>query len=732
MSLQAELFAALEQASEEARDIYIGTEVPHEAGPPNPAQFYRRFVAMNRPIVFDSPVKHWAALRKWSHEYLRRTVGEDTRVHVALTPNGLADAVTRHPSTGEHVFAKPHEAMMRFGDFVSALERPTPDRLVYYASHQNGSLKEEFSTLWSDIDHSLPWADEAFGAPPEAVNFWMGEDAARTTAHADLYENLYVVVRGSKTFTLLPPHDNHRLDMRPFRDATWRPPSHGAAAADTDDGGGGAPGVLELAMDEPTTTTRWIAMDLEDERVWPAGLRPLRVTLRAGQCLYIPSHWFHAVSQRGDPQASDGTTSTIAVNYWYSGEPEASLGPGFVQRSLLERLGDALAAATAAATEQAQPAASEPAASSAPSDATAATATATSSSSPPPPSPPSPSADCTIETLTSIKALPSHIQSGDLLLLDLDETLISPEPQDASEPWFVRFCGRLVDAGVAEAFAFAAGVELWQALQGVCAVEPVEPGVTPSAVRAAAAIEGVEVVGLTARGPEVAEVTIKQLSACGVYDGLFRSDLSLGELSWAEIDGRRDSRGMLTTPITHAGGIIFCSGSRKPAGLLAFEARLVACEGRKVAAGREGASAAETNSTRRVVLVDDRLSHVQALHEMLGARGRSFLGLHYARPSGGGPASMRKDEPGIARGWQLLARVLGSTAARKNLHRMLSILDEMDGEPPAPRTTASHPAAASSNAMRTTARTGLYSLLAAVAVGTAGWALALRPRRLTC
>lgn len=38
-----------------------------------------------------------------------------------------------------------------------------------------------------------------------ATNFWMGEDAAVTSAHADPYENVYAVVKGSKVFTILPP-----------------------------------------------------------------------------------------------------------------------------------------------------------------------------------------------------------------------------------------------------------------------------------------------------------------------------------------------------------------------------------------------------------------------------------------------------------------------------------------------------------------------------------------------
>ena len=40
---------------------------------------------------------------------------------------------------------------------------------------------------------------------PDAINFWMGSNRSITSTHKDPYENLYAVVRGSKTFTLFPP-----------------------------------------------------------------------------------------------------------------------------------------------------------------------------------------------------------------------------------------------------------------------------------------------------------------------------------------------------------------------------------------------------------------------------------------------------------------------------------------------------------------------------------------------
>ena len=45
------------------------------------------------------------------------------------------------------------------------------------------------------------------GCAPDAVNFWMGDERAVTSMHKDHYENIYCVVRGEKTFTLIPPTD---------------------------------------------------------------------------------------------------------------------------------------------------------------------------------------------------------------------------------------------------------------------------------------------------------------------------------------------------------------------------------------------------------------------------------------------------------------------------------------------------------------------------------------------
>jgi hypothetical protein len=80
--------------------------------------------------------------------------------------------------------------------------------------HQNSNLTEELPALLEDVDPELPWASAAFGAAPEAVNLWIGDHRSATTFHKDHYENMYVVLRGTKVFHLLPPTDCYRMALQ--------------------------------------------------------------------------------------------------------------------------------------------------------------------------------------------------------------------------------------------------------------------------------------------------------------------------------------------------------------------------------------------------------------------------------------------------------------------------------------------------------------------------------------
>lgn len=186
------LLLAASVSTPAARHACASACVPRRPDAPSPECFVRQHVRPSLPVLIENCVDHWPALRTWSHAHLRGVLG-DTMVHVALTPDGLADAVSQSAClpNGEQCFARPCEVCMPFCRFVDTIERPLRDeqgrflRPVHYASHQNSSLETEFAPLLADIEKSLPWADEAFGGRPVATNLW-SEMPSRVERHTTM------------------------------------------------------------------------------------------------------------------------------------------------------------------------------------------------------------------------------------------------------------------------------------------------------------------------------------------------------------------------------------------------------------------------------------------------------------------------------------------------------------------------------------------------------------------
>ncbi|KAL1515452.1 hypothetical protein AB1Y20_002077 [Prymnesium parvum] len=242
-----------------------------------------------------------------------------------------------------------------------------------------------------------------------------------------------------------------------------------------------------------------------------------------------------------------------------------------------------------------------------------------------------------VAVVHSIAALPESCEEGDTVFVDIDETLLVPEP-DASEAW-----ARQLAAQLGGGSGWPAACHLWAALQGVCEARACEARATRDALDALRR-RGLRVHGLTSRDCRVAEETFRQLAACGL-DGIFEQK-TLGELARGEGGG---------APIWHERGVVYCAGSRKAEGVESFE--------RRGGGGRHG----------RVVLIDDRLQHVQAVCEALERQGRGFLGLHYVREG----ADAHGDYA-LPHSVKLLARAL---ATRRGRAHVLAALDALEGEP---------------------------------------------------
>jgi len=364
----------LEGLSEDTKDFWVDASIPvlHN---PTAAQFLREAVCRYHPVLITGLIDHWPALEKWNKDYLVQVIG-DRKVNINLAPDGHGDCVKNIYSAGgdattepKPFFVYPAEHDMTMSDFFKLLQSDGTRSAVPYLSQQNDNLRQNMPELLRDIQTTLPLATEAFGSNSnplglqveedeygvvsgalEAVNLWIGDERSVSSIHKDHYENMYAVVSGEKTFTLLPPtdvaflapytreyptlryavrgadsivhsaepstegtqlHQEESAQYRYFdtaREAAQY--AHNAQSIDTHST------ALQLELIKngcPSKTLEWTPLDPEDPEVsnkYPLFRRatPLRVKVLPGQVLYIPAMWYHRVSQ---------TCLTVSVNYWY-------------------------------------------------------------------------------------------------------------------------------------------------------------------------------------------------------------------------------------------------------------------------------------------------------------------------------------------------------------------------------------------------------------------------------
>lgn len=244
-------------------------------------------------------------------------------------------------------------------------------RMIYYLQSQNSNLTTTpLSPLLSDLPRHLPFARPVLG-DPEAVNIWIGASESVTCTHRDPYENLYLVLRGCKKFTLYPPVEELCLYAKKVRtgrhvldrndefeivldddddkdDDTHAPPlPSDNDVQDEDEGKGKSEGDDD---DDDGGKIPWIPIDPDTIDLVPPDTmaskypyyrysHPVTVTVWEGEILYLPSGWFHHVRQECGVWDDGEVAPCIAVNYWYDMDYE---GEKYATREMLTRLVEAV------------------------------------------------------------------------------------------------------------------------------------------------------------------------------------------------------------------------------------------------------------------------------------------------------------------------------------------------------------------------------------------------------
>ncbi|KAF2643973.1 Clavaminate synthase-like protein [Massarina eburnea CBS 473.64] len=300
---------------------------------PSPLEFMRH-VSLNRPFIIRNGARDWKALQRWNANYLC-TVMEGQTVNVATTPLGNADSVIHLPSSPSSprgkdekaIFVKPHETT---SPFTTALQQIQAQELhpethssspTHYLQTQNDNLRNEYTSLFTDVPQSIPFARIALNQDPDAINFWLGNSSSTTALHKDNYENIYVQVTGKKHFVLLPPVEAACVNEKAVLAATYTP----RPTTTTSDSSGTGVTTLDpdlrtthlvIRVDDPNQYIPFATWDPDTPSHNPTPYshlsRPLRVTLNEGDMLYLPALWYHKVSQSCSDEGI-----CCAVNYWY-------------------------------------------------------------------------------------------------------------------------------------------------------------------------------------------------------------------------------------------------------------------------------------------------------------------------------------------------------------------------------------------------------------------------------
>lgn len=124
--------------------------------------------------------------------------------------------------------------------------------------------------------------------------------------HKDPYENVYCVIDGYKDFILIPPTDLPCVPYKKYSVGVFKnvtPDSFSVEIGAKEVGDGDSP---------EHEAIHWVALDPlnPDYESFPqyADANVFKVRVEKGDCLYLPSLWFHHVQQSHE---------CIAVNYWY-------------------------------------------------------------------------------------------------------------------------------------------------------------------------------------------------------------------------------------------------------------------------------------------------------------------------------------------------------------------------------------------------------------------------------
>ncbi|KAJ3182962.1 hypothetical protein HDU87_007384 [Geranomyces variabilis] len=186
-----------------------------------PNDFFTRYIATRTPVILSPFAETLRA--KWTKAYLARTAGSLPVIveERDAATGGFGSGKTRVNTTFADFLASVGDGgtymTTQYGseddegiDALSLPENDSGDDPVELAAYRPNPLQP----LLPDIAEHIGLRPALLGPlVPQTMNLWLGSTRAPTSSglHHDFQDNLYVLLRGEKTFTVFSPKDADKM-----------------------------------------------------------------------------------------------------------------------------------------------------------------------------------------------------------------------------------------------------------------------------------------------------------------------------------------------------------------------------------------------------------------------------------------------------------------------------------------------------------------------------------------
>ena len=220
---------------------------------PTREQFERDYVNQNRPVILTGVSSNWPAMTKWTPENLRANYG-DRAIEARFEEHG-----------DFHAYYTPEVPIdlrsMKLSEYLDLLHQEPPETRYYMAQYPISRVSRE---LLDDVDA----AKYILRGQPNPA-FFIGRDAYSCNHYHGHGEALCCPIIGDRQVTLFAPGDSSRMYANRWHSSL-------------------------------VNFSRVDARRPDLER-YPKyrDAHPITFTLRAGEILFIPVHWWHAIESPG-------------------------------------------------------------------------------------------------------------------------------------------------------------------------------------------------------------------------------------------------------------------------------------------------------------------------------------------------------------------------------------------------------------------------------------------------